>query len=193
MKQGDRKAGDALFSKYIPVIHGTLYHTVEGAQEQDVEDLTKSVCLTILEELNKYNPEFAVSTWVNNLIRRHRTGFRRRQEKHQDTHLSLDESKDPRSPDGRPLSETLAGDGPDALRVLEEKEKAAQAKLLIRRFLATLETEKDREVFIDQKLSRLSYAEIAKKHDLTLDAVKGRLKRTRQKWVAFLKEHQSID
>lgn len=193
MKDGDRGAKDAFFSKYIPVIYRTLYHTVEDAQEQDVNDLTELVCHTILEELDKYNPEFAVSTWVNNLVYRHSTGFRREREKFQDTHLSLSEAKDPRAPDERPLGDTLAWHGPDALLVLEGKERVAQAKLLIRKFLATLVIEKDREVFIDRQLFGLSYAEITEKHNLTLNAVKARLWRTRQKWAAFLKEHQNIE
>lgn len=193
LKQGDREAGGVFFSKYIDVIYRTLKHELRGVQDQDLKELTGSVCYTIIEELGKYNPRFAVSTWVNNLILRHRVGFLREREKQQKDFLPLDAAMDPRDPEGRQLSETLAEDGPDALDVLEEKEEVVRANVLLQKFLESLDNDKDRDVFIDQHLFGLTYAAIAEKHGLTLDAVKSRLKRTRQKWAAFLKEHQGAD
>ena len=200
MKQGDREAGGVFFSKYIHVVYRTFKYDLWWAQEQDVKELTGSVCRTILEELHDYNPEYAVSTWVNNLVLRHRVGFLRERKKQQKHSLPIDAAVDPRDPEGEQLIETLPGAGPDALGVLEEKErlneekeKLNRARSLLEKFLATLGSETDRHVFTEGDLLRLSYADIADKHNLTIDAVTARLKRTRKKWAAFLKEHQRIE
>jgi RNA polymerase sigma factor (sigma-70 family) len=200
MKQGDREAGNVFFSKYIDVIYRAFKYTLKGTQEQDLRSMTQAVCTAILEELRDYNPKFAVSTWVNNLVLRHRVGFLRVRKKQQEHFLPIHAAMDPRDPEAVQLIETLAGAGPDALGVLqekerlnEEKEKLNRVRSLLQKFLSTLGSETDRGVFTDGELLRLSYADIAEKHNLTLDAVKARLKRTRQKWAAFLKEHQCIE
>jgi RNA polymerase sigma factor (sigma-70 family) len=189
MREGDSEAGSILFSKYIPVIYGSLYHTVRGATKDDLQSMTQAVCHTILEELGSYNPEFTVSTWVGKLVLRQRMQFLRDRDKKQGPLISLEESVETGDLRGRRLSDVLAGKGPDALDVLEEKEMLAYADALLRNFLATLETDQDREVFTNREFFGLSYIQIAQKHSLTLDAVKARLKRTRQKWVAFLTDH----
>jgi RNA polymerase sigma factor (sigma-70 family) len=199
MKQGDREAGSLFLSKYIDVVYRTLSYDIGGVTKQDLQNLTQSVCVTIWEELPKYRPEFAVSTWVNMLVKRHRMAYLRERKK-QDDRLSFDGAINPKNPGGVRFSEAITDPAPNALKLLVDNEEALEkqrrldyACLSFLQFLATLSSDEDRDVFSDRELVGLSYADIGEKRNLTLDAVKARLRRTRLRWAAFLTERRNIE
>jgi len=136
------------------------------ADEDEAEDAAQEVFVKAFRSLGKYRGDALFSTWLHRITVNQCMDVLRRRKRWR--WLSLDapadeQGREPPSPATSP----------------EQATRGVEAKDLLRSLLKGIPAD-HRAILLLRELEGLSYVEIAKTLDITLDAVRARLRRARQ-------------
>jgi RNA polymerase sigma factor (sigma-70 family) len=165
-KEGDQKAYADLMQRYKDSIYFMALKMVNN--KEDAMDLTVETFAKAFEKLDKYQPEFAFSTWLfrvgtNNCI----DFIRKKKLNTQSINGMVDDEGDE-----RPLQ--IRSDALNPEEVSMKKEQTQTLKVLIDSLPARY-----RNLIVLRYFDELSYEEIAEQLDLPLGTVKAQLFRAR--------------
>ncbi len=165
-REGDQKAYADLMHRYKDSIYFMALKMVNN--KEDAMDLTVETFAKAFEKLDKYQPEFAFSTWLfrvgtNNCI----DFIRKKKLATQSINGMVDDDGDE-----RPLQ--IKSDSLNPEEVSMKKEQSQTLKVLIDSLPARY-----RNLIVLRYFDELSYEEIAEQLDLPLGTVKAQLFRAR--------------
>lgn len=165
-KDGDQKAYAELMQRYKDSIYYMALKMVNN--KDDAMDLTVETFGKAFENIDRYKPDFAFSTWLFRIATNNCIDFIRKKKLHL---VSIDSVVDDEG-DDRPLqikSETL---NPEEISI--KKQQAEQLRFLVDKLPQRYKT-----LIILRYYEELSYEEIATQLDLPLGTVKAQLFRAR--------------
>lgn len=175
-----RKGDLTVFKEVVEAWQDKIFNTALGIvqNEQDAEDITQEVFVTLHEEINGFKSESTIGTWL------YRVTIRK----------SLDhEKKKKRQKHGGLLKRIFGGlaeDEPINFQhpgiVLDNKERSAVLFEALRKLPA-----KQRAAFLLHKLEGLSYEEIAAVMNSTLFSVESLLVRAKKNLQNILRDYYS--
>lgn len=165
-RQGDQKAYADLMHRYKDSIYFMALKMVNN--KEDAMDLTIETFAKAFEKLDKYQPEFAFSTWLFRVATNNCIDFIRKKKLNtQSIHGMMDDDGDE-----KPLQIKA-----DVLNPEETSIKKQQTQKL-KELIETLPT-RYRNLITLRYFDELSYEEIAQQLDLPLGTVKAQLFRAR--------------
>ena len=175
---GDGSAFDALSARYRDPL---FFHVRKIVREESaVEDLLQEIFTKAFENLDKYNHEYAFSTWLYRIATNHTIDSLRKRK--MVTH-SIDAPI--QSGDGD-LTRELPSSAPSPHDQLQKKERAAH----IQKTIESL-PEKYREVLRLRHFEEMSYQEISEQLQQPIGTVKAQLFRARESLMKALKDSMS--
>lgn len=174
--QGNPNAYAVLVRKYEERVRRYCFMTLGNASYAD--DAAQEVFVKAYQSLAKFRGDASFSTWVYRIAVNHCTDMQRKAARQRTQ--SWDELLEK---EGEKMEELFSASP-------QTKTKIEHADLLAQ-LLSHLD-EKSREVLILREMNGMSYDEIAETLGISLDAVKSRLKRTRQELEIKLKHFLKV-
>ncbi|HYK76355.1 MAG TPA: sigma-70 family RNA polymerase sigma factor [Daejeonella sp.] len=165
-KTGDQKAYADLMQRYKDSIHFMALKMVNN--KDDAMDLTVETFAKAFENLDKYKPDFAFSTWLFRIATNNCIDFIRKKKIHT---TSIDSMIDEEG-DERPLQIRADTLNPEETSI--KKQQNAQLKEIVDKLPSRY-----RILIMLRYFDELSYDEIAQQLDLPLGTVKAQLFRAR--------------
>jgi len=156
-----------LVRRYQRLVGSLAYRM--GVRPEDTEDIVSEIFIKVYENLGRYRPEHAFSTWIYRIATNHILDHQRRLRR-----------QGPKTE----LSETIADPGPLASEVAERGDVARR----VRRLLPLLD-EKYRAALILMHVEGKKIEEIAEIIGIPTGTVKTRLSRGRQRLADLIREH----
>jgi RNA polymerase sigma-70 factor (ECF subfamily) len=138
--------------------------------EAEADQAAQDVFVRAYENLSKFRRDSSFSTWIHRIAVNHCLDTLRRRKRRNE--ISLESFTDEEG-NAKPLPDTGTS-----------FESALETGDLARTLLNRL-SETEREVLLMREISGLNYEEIAKTLDISIDAVKSRLKRARQSMIGL--------
>jgi len=175
---GDSSAFDALSTRYRDPLYFHVRKIVRD--ESAVEDLLQEIFTKAFENLDKYNHEYAFSTWLYRIATNHTIDSLRKRK--MVTH-SIDAPIQSSEGD---LTRELPSSAPSPHDQLQKKERAAH----IQKTIESL-PEKYREVLRLRHFEEMSYQEISEQLQQPIGTVKAQLFRARESLMKALKDSMS--
>ncbi len=173
-KRGEEDAFAKLLTVYRNPIYGLCYRMTHSAE--DARDLAQEVFIKVFSLLDRYDEDFAFSSWIFRIATNHCIDHLRRNRLR---FLSLDGQT---NADGEEFEIPLPDEGPQPDRVLERREAMERLEEVVAElpphYKAIILLRHDQE---------LSYEEIAQILDLPLGTVKARIHRARAQIQQMLK------
>ena len=174
LKQGDRKA----FAEIVEQCQHMVYNTALGIvqHEEDAEDITQNVFVTLYEKISSFREESALSTWLYRITVRKALDHEKRKQREKHGGLlkrifSVRESDEPAHFDHPGI-------------MLDKKEQAAILLRAIKKL-----PEKQRVAFTLHKMEGLSYQQIADIMENSQFATESLLVRAKNNLRNILKEY----
>jgi RNA polymerase sigma factor (sigma-70 family) len=165
-RKGDQKAYADLMHRYKDSIYFMVLKMVNN--KEDAMDLTVETFAKAFEKLEKYQPEYAFSTWLFRVATNNCIDFIRKKKLNtQSIHGMMDEDGDE-----KPLQIKSDNLNPEETSI--KKQQTEELKLLIDSLPIRY-----RNLITLRYFDELSYEEIAKQLDLPLGTVKAQLFRAR--------------
>ena len=152
---GDRQAFEGLLNKYQKPVYNAAYRMLNSPD--DARDVTQTVFLKVFENLDSYNPQYKVFSWIYRIALNESINCLKKQKRHD-------------SLDHEPASDTS---GP------EEQTSSQQMSQGMQEALMNIKAEY-RTVIVLKHFVDCSYQEIATILDITEKKVKSRLYTGRQ-------------
>ena len=175
---GEPSAFKALSDRYRDPL---LYHVRKIARdESSLEDLIQEIFTKAFENLDKYNHEYAFSTWLYRIATNHTIDALRKRKM---VTLSIDAPL--QSNDGD-VTRELPSSAPSPHDQLQKKERAAH----IHQAMESL-PEKYREMLRLRHFEEMSYQEISEELQQPIGTVKAQLFRARESLMKALKDTMS--
>jgi RNA polymerase sigma factor (sigma-70 family) len=172
---GDQSAYDKLMKKYYQLIYNLIYRMI--FKKEDVEDLTQEAFIKAFNSLDKFDRQFAFSTWLFKIATNNCIDYLRKKKL---STFSID--KDIESDEDEFKFEI-----PDHETKPDREIMESQRKELIDQAIESL-PEKYRKVIILRHKHDMDYEEIAKELNLPLGTVKAHIFRGRELLNKFLKD-----
>ena len=165
-REGNQKAYADLMHRYKDSIYFMVLKMVNN--KEDAMDLTVETFAKAFEKLDKYQPDYAFSTWLFRVATNNCIDFIRKKKLNtQSIHGMLDEDGD-----DKPLQIKYDGLNPEETSI--KKQQTEELKLLIESLPMRY-----RNLITLRYFDELSYEEIAVELDLPLGTVKAQLYRAR--------------
>lgn len=162
-RSGDAAALDALLMRVEPIIYRFGQRLCD--HPEDARGVLQETMLTLVRSLHAFRGDSSLSTWLFAVARSH-SSKRRRKRRHALHTISLE--------DDPGVVEQIAGDLPDPVTYLEQREISVMLEAAIREL-----DEKYRDVLVLRDVEGLSAGEVAEVLGLSVAAVKSRLHRAR--------------
>ena len=155
LKNGDNRALKILFEKYyVKIVNIAFRYT---GNYEDASDITQTVFLRVIQNINKYDPQYKFFSWLYKITVNEAINFGKKNSKKDNIdRLFISDEKSP-----------------------EEIFRDKELNILIQRALANLSPEQ-RILIILKHLNSLSYKEISEILDIKEKKVKSRLYSARQ-------------
>lgn len=156
-----------LVRRYQKLVGSVVYRM--GVPQEDLEDVVSEVFIKVYENLGRYRPDHAFSTWIYRIAANHTLDHQRRRRR--------DRGK-------TELDERIADPSPPPSEGLERNEVSER----VRRLLPLLE-EKYREVLVLMHVEGMKIEEISDLLGLPSGTVKTRLARGRVRLADIVRRH----
>ncbi|HPW67086.1 MAG TPA: sigma-70 family RNA polymerase sigma factor [Salinivirgaceae bacterium] len=170
VQEGDEKAFAALLRHYRDSVYFMLYKMVNN--QADAEDLTIEIFVKVYQNIDKYSPCHAFSTWLFKITSNHCIDFIRRKKEHA---RIVEANQDDRWEDGnyRYIQVETPDLNPEGLLINKQKANTIRAivKELKPKYSRLIELR-----FFEER----SYEEIAKIMDMPIGTVKAQLFRAKE-------------
>lgn len=157
-QEGNLDAFTSLYERYLPSVYNRVRYVVP---EQDIEDVTQEIFITLMKSLKSFEHKSQFSTWLRTLTNRRVADYYRERSR-TGNQLSAD------------LSEVHPGLNPN-LRV-EAGTAAIHDRVMLRQALGAL-PERYREVLLLRFAEGLQFKEIAQLNGDSLEATKSLFRR----------------
>jgi RNA polymerase sigma-70 factor (ECF subfamily) len=175
---GDSSAFKALSDRYRDPL---LFHVRKITRDEgSLEDLIQEIFTKAFENLDKYNHDYAFSTWLYRIATNHTIDTLRKRKM---VTLSMDA---PISSSDGEVAREYPSSAPSPHDQLQKKERAAH----IHQAMESL-PEKSREVLRLRHFEEMSYQEISEALQLPIGTVKAQLFRARESLMKALKDTMS--
>ena len=165
-KEGDQKAYAEIMQRYKDSIYFMALKMVNN--KDDAMDLTVDTCAKSFENLDKYNPEYAFSTWLFRIATNNSIDFIRKKRLNV---ISLDTLFEEEGND-KYLQVRAEGLNPEEISI--RKQESEKLKNMVEQLPLRYRT-----LIILRYYDELSYEEIAQQIDIPLGTVKAQLFRAR--------------
>ena len=165
-RKGEQKAYADLMQRYKESIYFMVLKMVNN--KDDAQDLTVETFGKAFQKLDKYQPEFAFSTWLFRIATNNCIDFIRKKKLNT---LSIDRLVDEEG-NNQPLQIKADTLNPEESSI--KKQQAQELKLIVEGL-----PQRYRNLIVLRYFEELSYDEIAKELDLPLGTVKAQLFRAR--------------
>jgi RNA polymerase sigma-70 factor (ECF subfamily) len=157
-QQGDREAFLRLYDLFLPKVYNRVKSKVPP---QYVEDVTQEVFIAVLRSLHRFEQRSKFSTWLYTIVNRQIADFYRQRSRYMDPEsVSID------------LMENSLSDPPESIEFGSERP-------LVQKALMTLPDHYQAVIF-SRFADGLTFAEIAKQREQSLEAVKSLYRRAIQ-------------
>lgn len=179
-REGNQKAYADLMHRYKDSIYFMVLKMVNN--KEDANDLTVETFAKAFEKLDKYQPEYAFSTWLFRVATNNCIDFIRKKKLNTlSIHGMLDE-------DGEEKPLQIKSDGLNPEETSIKKQQTEELKLLIENLPIRY-----RNLITLRYFDELSYEEIAQQLDLPLGTVKAQLFRARYLLGNIINRHNKDD
>ena len=179
-KEGDQKAYAELMQRYKDSIFFMVLKMVNN--KDDAMDLTVETFGKAFENIEKYKPDFAFSTWLFRIATNASIDFIRKKRLNV---VSIDTGVDDEG-DDRPLQIKSESLNPEESSI--KKQQNEQLKLLVEKLPQRYKT-----LIVLRYYEELSYEEIAQELDIPLGTVKAQLFRARDFLYNILSKKKKIN
>ncbi|MDD5362159.1 MAG: sigma-70 family RNA polymerase sigma factor [Ignavibacteria bacterium] len=173
--KGDQSAYDKLMKKYYNLVHNLIYRMIYN--KEDVEDLAQEAFIKAFNSLEKFDRQFAFSTWLYKIASNNCIDYLRKKKLNT---ISIDKEIDNEDDD---LRFEIPDDEYKPDRAIMEDER----KVLLEEAIASL-PEKYRMVILMRHRDEKEYEEISKVLKLPLGTVKAHIFRGRELLNKYLKD-----
>jgi RNA polymerase sigma-70 factor (ECF subfamily) len=179
-KEGDQKAYASLMQRYKEGIYFMALKMLNN--KEDAMDITVETFGKAFENLDKYRPEYAFSTWLFRIATNNCIDFIRKRK------LSLVSMSDMDDGEGKDHPVYIVSDSlnPEENSII--RQQRAQLKLLVDNL-----PERHRKLIILRFYEEFSYSEIAEQLDLPLGTVKTQLYKAKRLLHNILRKKIKID
>ncbi len=172
---GDQSAYDKLMKKYYNLVHNLIFRMIYN--KEDVEDLAQEAFIKAFNSLDKFDRQFAFSTWLYKIASNNCIDYLRKKKLNT---VSIDKEIDSEDED-------LRFEIPDVEFKPDRNIIEDERKTLLEEAIASL-PEKYRAVILMRHSEEMEYEEIAKKLKLPLGTVKAHIFRGRELLNKYLKD-----
>jgi RNA polymerase sigma-70 factor (ECF subfamily) len=173
--KGDQAAYDRLMKKYYKLVNNLIYRMIYN--KEDVEDLTQEAFIKAFNSLEKFDHQFAFSTWLYKIASNNCIDYLRKKKLHT---ISIDKEIDSEDEDLR--FEIPDNDYKPDRNILD-----TERKKILEDAIASL-PEKYKTVILLRHQDEMEYDEIAKKLNIPLGTVKAHIFRGRELLNKYLKD-----
>src|SRR5699024_5154112 len=172
---GDERSYDKLVEKYQRALHFHIMKMVKDREQ--IEDLVQEAFVKAFDNLNRYNTDYAFSTWLYRIATNHTIDYLRKKKLQT---LSIDE---PVKTKGGEMQMQLTDDSARTDRAIIRK----QRQQMVRKAIGELPV-KYRRVIELRHMEEKSYQEISDALDKPLGTVKAHIFRAREMLYKELKD-----
>jgi len=172
---GDERSYDKLVEKYQRALHFHIMKMVKDREQ--IEDLVQEAFVKAFDNLNRYNTDYAFSTWLYRIATNHTIDYLRKKKLQT---LSIDE---PVKTKGGEMQMQLTDDSARTDRAIIRK----QRQQMVRKAIGELPV-KYRRVIELRHMEEKSYQEISDALDKPLNTVKAHIFRAREMLYKELKD-----
>ncbi len=167
--QGSVEAFEAIYKAYGPYVYNVVYRMLHHAD--DAQDVTQEVFVTVYRKLKTFGFRSSLKTWIYRIATNLAINHAKKREREQNRTVALDEK----------MESVLASNPADRADVRHAQREQVSA------LLEVLNADQ-RACLVLRDFEGLSYEEIAQTLGINLNTVRSRLKRGREKLLAFSKE-----
>lgn len=171
-KKGDQEAFAQLITKYKQTVFRAIYSLVPRQAEAD--DLAQEVFLQVYDSIDSYKYKSAFSTWLYRITVNKCYYELRKKKRHVSLEAELSDTAGKHEGEALKMKDLLVDDQESA----EDRMINKETQELVRKLLGTL-PEKYRMILTLKEIENLSYLEIARIMDISMDKVKVWLFRAR--------------
>ncbi|MCE1165120.1 MAG: sigma-70 family RNA polymerase sigma factor [Bacteroidetes bacterium] len=172
---GDQSAYDKLMKKYYNLVYNLIFRMIYN--KEDVEDLAQEAFIKAFNSLEKFDRQFAFSTWLYKIASNNCIDYLRKKKLNT---VSIDKEIDSEDED-------LRFEIPDVEFKPDRNIIEDERKTLLEEAITSL-PEKYRAVILMRHNEEMEYEEIAKKLKLPLGTVKAHIFRGRELLNKYLKD-----
>ncbi len=171
-KQGDKSA----FAELVQAYRKPLYYTILKivGNETDAEDLTTETFIKAYENIDKYDEQYAFSTWLFKIGNNLAIDFLRKKKRSAPT-VSLSDRVSTSDEDSPTYEEVLKEQARDTSEQVHYRMEAEYVKKIMEQMPEDL-----RQILELKYVHELTHQEIAEKLGIPIGTVKGRLARARK-------------
>jgi len=173
--KGDQSSYDRLMKKYYKLVHNLIYRMIYN--KEDVEDLTQEAFIKAFNSLEKFDHQFAFSTWLYKIASNNCIDYLRKKKLNT---ISIDKEFDSEDEDLR--FEIPDNDYKPDRNILD-----AERKKILEDAIESL-PEKYKTVILLRHQDEMEYEEIAQKLNIPLGTVKAHIFRGRELLNKYLKD-----
>jgi RNA polymerase sigma factor (sigma-70 family) len=173
--KGDQSAYDRLMKKYYKLVNNLIYRMIYN--KEDVEDLTQEAFIKAFNSLEKFDHQFAFSTWLYKIASNNCIDYLRKKKLNT---ISIDKEIDSEDDD-------LRFEIPDNDYKPDKNILDAEKKKILEDAIASL-PEKYKTVILLRHQDEMEYEEIAQKLNIPLGTVKAHIFRGRELLNKYLKD-----
>lgn len=173
--KGDQSAYDRLMKKYYKLVNNLIYRMIYN--KEDVEDLTQEAFIKAFNSLEKFDHQFAFSTWLYKIASNNCIDYLRKKKLNT---ISIDKEIDSEDED-------LRFEIPDVEYKPDRNILDAEKKKILEDAIASL-PEKYKTVILLRHQDEMEYEEIAQKLNIPLGTVKAHIFRGRELLNKYLKD-----
>ncbi len=173
--KGDQSAYDRLMKKYYKLVNNLIYRMIYN--KEDVEDLTQEAFIKAFNSLEKFDHQFAFSTWLYKIASNNCIDYLRKKKL---STISIDKEIDSEDDDLR--FEIPDNDYKPDRNILDTEKKK-----ILEDAIASL-PEKYKTVILLRHQDEMEYEEIAQKLNIPLGTVKAHIFRGRELLNKYLKD-----
>lgn len=173
--KGDQSAYERLMKKYYKLVNNLIYRMIYN--KDDVEDLTQEAFIKAFNSLEKFDHQFAFSTWLYKIASNNCIDYLRKKKLNT---ISIDKEIDGEDED-------LRFEIPDNDYVPDRNILETEKQAILEDAIESL-PEKYKSVILLRHQDDMEYEEIAKKLKLPLGTVKAHIFRGRELLNKYLKD-----
>jgi len=173
--KGDQSSYDRLMKKYYKLVHNLIYRMIYN--KEDVEDLTQEAFIKAFNSLEKFDHQFAFSTWLYKIASNNCIDYLRKKKLNT---ISIDKEFDSEDED-------LRFEIPDNDYKPDKNILDTERKKILEDAIESL-PEKYKTVILLRHQDEMEYEEIAKKLSIPLGTVKAHIFRGRELLNRYLKD-----
>lgn len=173
--KGDQPAYERLMKKYYKLVNNLIYRMIYN--KDDVEDLTQEAFIKAFNSLDKFDHQFAFSTWLYKIASNNCIDYLRKKKLNT---ISIDKEIDGEDED-------LRFEIPDSDYIPDRNILETEKQVILKDAIESL-PEKYKSVILLRHRDDMEYEEIAKKLNIPLGTVKAHIFRGRELLNKYLKD-----